>query len=411
MATYMIWEGFMDKVNAKMKTVQKKCKKYGVEFNFHETGKCEYRKFEITNDNGWKEEVTLRYVEVEAEGKAQINGWEWLASVEHTDKGNLIHSAKDVDIPTKYYTSDCYCEHCKKNVWRKYIHLVKNVETGEIKQVGQNCLRDYTQGMSAEGVAWYQSLFTGLEEEEVREPSCGYGFGSREYYDPEEVTRYMSETIRHFGYVPKNDEGKLNTATRAQDYYDVAHERRSKFTFCMDRFYKIKAEMEKIGFNAESEQATKEAHEALAWIAEQDDTHSSYIHNLKLVCSMEQVNSWHFGILASLLSTWNKSLAKEAEKKAEQAAEEHSEYVGNVGDRITFEVASTKIVTSWETDYGMMYLVKFVSVDGNVFMWRSSSIHNLPDDFELIKKITGTIKEHNEFRGVKQTFVNRCKVA
>lgn len=412
MATYMIWEGFMDKINSKMKTVEKKCKKYGVEFNFRETGNVEFRTFKQKNDDGTTEEIKLRYVEVEAEGKAQINGWEWLASVEHTSKGNLIHSAKDVTVPTKYYTSDCYCEHCKKNIWRKYLHLVKNVKTGEIKQVGQNCLADYTHGMSADGIAFYQSLFTGLEEEEGREPHCGMGgWGSSEYYDVEEVTRYMSETIRHFGFVPKNDETKLNTATRAQDFYDVAHGRRSKFVLCMDRYYKIQEEMKKVGFNAESPEATKEAHEALAWIAEQDDSRSSYLHNVKLVCSMDKVNSWHFGILASLLPTWNKSLVREAERKAKEAAEANSKHVGNIGERITFEVASTKIVTSWETDYGMMWLVKFVSVEGNVFMWRASSLNALPDDFESIKKITGTVKNHDEFRGVKQTFVNRCKVA
>lgn len=411
MATYMIWEGFMDKVNAKMKTVQKKCAKYGVEFNFRETGNEEYRTFAHKNDEGEIEDIKLRYVEVEAEGKAQINGWEWLARIEHTEKGNIIHSAKDIDIPTKYYDSDCYCEHCKKNVWRRNVHLVREIATGEIKQVGQNCLRDYTNGMSAEGVAFFQSLFTGLEEEEGREPSFSYGFANMEYYDAEEVTRYMSEVIRHFGFVPKNEDGKQTTASRTQEFYDVAHGRKSKFGLCPDRFYKVKAEMEKIGFNAESEAATKEAHEALAWIAEQDDTHSAYIHNLKLVCAMDQVNSWHFGILASLLPTWNKSLVREAEKKAEQVAEQNSEYIGEIGDRITFDVASTKIVTSWETDYGMMWLVKFVSVEGNVFMWRASSINNLPDDFELIKKITGTVKDHTEYNGIKQTFINRCKVA
>ena len=58
-----------------------------------------------------------------------------------------------------------------------------------------------------------------------------------------------------------------------------------------------------------------------------------------------------------------------------------------------------------------MWLVKFVSVDGNVFMWRASSLNALPDDFAEIKKITGTVKNHDEFRGIKQTFINRCKVA
>ena len=406
MATYMIWEGFMEKLSKRMQTVGNKCRKYGMDFTFRETGNEEYR--DVKDSEG--ETHKLRYVEVEAEGKAQMNGWRWLASIEQTEKGNLILSANDVEVPNKYYHSDCYCEHCNTNRPRKYLYLVQNTENGVIKQVGRGCLKDYTHGLSAELIAQYRSLFTGLEEAEAEIPSGGYGYYSREYYDAEEVTRYMSETIHHFGFVPKNEEGKQNTADRARDYYDVAHGRHGRFFLCPDRFYEIKREMEKIGFNPERPEAVQEAHDALAWIAEQDDSRSSYLHNLKLVCSMREVNSWHFGILASLLPTWNKSLVREAERKAQAAAEQKSGYVGKEGERITFEVASTKIVTSWETDYGTMWLVKFVSTDGNVFMWRASTLNALPDDFELIKTVTGTVKSHDEFRGVKQTFVNRCKV-
>ena len=313
----------------------------------------------------------------------------------------------------KYYTSDLYCEHCKKNVWRKNVYLVRNTETGEIKQVGKRCLQEYTNGFSAEAVAAYNALFTGMEEEEGWEPSEGGGwFGKVEYYDVEEVTRYMSETIRHFGFVPKSDDSKQSTAYRAGDFYDVAHGRRNLFPGREGekRFDEIKQTMERVGFNANSPEAVKEAHEAIEWIKAQDDSKSTYIHNLKLVCEMGEIRTYHYGILASLIPTWNKDIVRVAERKAQEAAEKASDHVGKVGERITAEVASTKVVTSWETDYGTMWLVKFVTTDGNVLMWRASSLSALPDDFELIKKVTGTVKSHDDFRGVKQTFVNRCKV-
>lgn len=408
MATYMIWEGFMEDIQKKMNTIQKKCKKYGVEFTFSLTGKEEYR---VIEDD--EEEHTLRFVEVEADGKAQLNGWEWLASVEHTGKGNIINSPRDLEIPNKYYTSDCYCEHCRKNVWRKYLYLVRNTETGEIKQIGRSCLKDYTHGLSADAVAWYQSLFTGLEEAEEQKPHFGgLGFGNYDYYDVKEVTQFMSETIRHFGYVPRVQEGKQSTASRVADYYDVAHNRMHKFSRCMDVFYRIKDEMESIGFNAESEHAVKEAEEALAWLEEQDDSRSSYIHNLKVVASLGQkCQSKHYGIIASLIPTWNKNLVKEAERKQKALKEAKSKHVGEIGDRITFDVESAVVVTSWETDWGITHLIKFVSTDGNVFMWRASTLRGLPHDFELIKKVTGTVKSHDEFRETKQTFISRCKVA
>ena len=405
--TYLIWEGFLDELAKKMRTVEKKCRKYGVEFTYRLTGNDEYR--DVKDSDG--ETHKLRYVEVEADGKAEINGWRWLARIERTENGNLIHSANDVTVPTKYYDSDCYCEHCRKNVWRRDLYLVQNTDSGEIKQVGRNCLRDYTHGMSADAIAYYASLFTGLEEMESEAPSgMGGFFRDYDYYDVEEVTRFVCETIRLFGFVPRNEDGKVTTASRVHDFYDVAHDRRGRFARCPDVFYRLKNEMETVGFNADSSSSTAEARKALDWIAAQDDSKSAYIHNLKVVVSMKEVKDCHFGILASLIPTWNKDVVREAKRKAEAAAESHSEYVGKEGDRMTFEVAKTKIITSWETDYGVMWLVKFVTVDGNVLMWRSSSVHNLPDDLETIRKVTGTVKGHEEFRGTKQTFINRCKV-
>lgn len=411
MATYMIWEGFMEKLEKKLRTVENKCRKYGLEFTYRLTGNEEFR--DVKDSEG--ETHKLRYVEVEADGKAQINGWEWLASIERTEKGNLINSAHDVEVPTKYYTSEPYCEHCRKNVWRKYTYLVRSTETGEIKQVGRGCLKDYTHGMSADGIAFYQSLFTGLEEAEAEIPSGGFGFfGKVEYYDVEEVTRFMSETIRLFGFVPKGQEGKRPTAFRAEEFYNCANNRKSFFTslrgFDEKWFNEVKRSMEEVGFDANSPSAVKEAKEALAWIAEQDDSHSSYLHNVKLICSMGEIRTWHYGILASLIPTWNKSLVREAARKAQENREKVSAHVGNIGERITFDVESTRIVTSWETDYGMMWLVKFVTTEGNVIMWRASSVNALPDDLELVRKVTGTVKDHDEFRGIKQTFVSRCKV-
>lgn len=406
MAKYMIFEGFIDELEKKMRRIGKKCAKYGVEFTYRQTGAEEYRK--VKDDTG----VThvLRYVEVEAEGKAQMGDWMWLASVEHTEKGNLIHSPRDITIPEKYYTSGGYCEHCNSNRARRYLFLVGNVKTHEVRQVGRSCVRDYTHGLDADMIAKLRSFYTGLEEAEEQEPNFGgFGFGSFEYYDVEMVTRFMCETIRHFGYVPKGQEDNWATAGRAEAYLNVAlgHVR---YFYKYEDFLAAKKEMEKVGFDANSAQATADAKAALAWIMEQDASRSAWTHNLQTLVQLGEIKTGHYGILASLIPAWNKSLAREAERKLKEAAIANSKHIGEVGERITFEVASTDIVTSWETDYGMVWLVKFVSTDGNVFMWRASSLNTLPDNFGEIKTIKGTVKSHDEFRGVKQTFVCRCKV-
>ena len=64
----------------------------------------------------------------------------------------------------------------------------------------------------------------------------------------------------------------------------------------------------------------------------------------------------------------------------------------------------TKIMTTWETDYGLTKIFKIVDVNGNVYTWKTSG--GISDD---AKEIVGTVKSHNEYRGIKQTELTRVR--
>jgi predicted histidine transporter YuiF (NhaC family) len=135
---------------------------------------------------------------------------------------------------------------------------------------------------------------------------------------------------------------------------------------------------------------------------------------LKTTCSLEYVTGRNLGILASLFPTYNRELEYQAEKAererkraAEMASEANSRHIGTVGDRITINVNSVKCVTSWETEYGVTRIYKIVDEAGNVYTWKTGNFIAEED----VKTIKGTVKEHNEFRGIKQTELTRCKVA
>ena len=98
----------------------------------------------------------------------------------------------------------------------------------------------------------------------------------------------------------------------------------------------------------------------------------------------------------------------EAKRKAERDSESGSEYVGEVKDRITVKVKSVKCVTSWETDFGITRIYKIIGEDGNIYTWKTGTYIN--EDADEIS-ITGTVKAHTEYRGVKQTELTRCRVA
>lgn len=403
MEQYSIYEGHMADLMKKITKIQNKCKKFGCEFHFAEVGE-EFKEVKDLDGNIH----TCRFVLVEAEGTAKVNDWLFVASVEHTEKGNIFAKAMtEVEIPERYRTSNPICEHCNSNRTRTATFIIMNTVTGEFKQVGKSCLMDFTNGLSANAAAWFASLKQVFEEAEEAPVSCGY---SERYYDTDEVLAYAAEVIRKFGYVKSEDSN--STKARTMDFLMV----NKGMTRWMpeDEIKRIKRDMEKVNFNPVSPEAKEMVNNALAWIQNQEAS-NDYMHNLKTVCSLKY-NPWNrIGMLVSLFPTFNRDLeiqARKAEAEAKAKAEaQASNHVGSVGDRIQISVQFVKCLTSWENTFGYYptttYLYKIVDQEGNVFTWKTSTFL---DEENLPQMITGTVKEHSEFRGVKQTALTRCKI-
>lgn len=116
------------------------------------------------------------------------------------------------------------------------------------------------------------------------------------------------------------------------------------------------------------------------------------------------------------LEIWNYKHSSEIAAFIEAKQDEHapktaSEYVGNIGDKITATVTLVGIhtYTTHFTYYGETnYIYKFADENGNTIVWKTSSFQNLNDGEKYTVK--GTIKEHSEYKGDKQTTLTRCKI-
>lgn len=399
MVQYSIFEGNMDRLEKKLNRIFNKCKKYGCEFSYRQVGE-EFR--EIKDEQGNK--YTARFVIVEAEGKAVVNGWKFIASVEHTEKGNIINRIGEIEVPAKYYTTAAICEHCNSKRYRKDTYIVMNEESGEFKQVGKSCLNDFTNGLSAEAVAQYISLF-----DELIKGEAPWGGRGERYYKTETILRYAAETIKYFGYVRTQDSGR-STSSRSFDYYCVDYD---GWWMSRELLKDLKKEMEDVNFNPNAADTVQLVKDAVSWVLSQDKD-NNYMHNLKTVCSLEYVTGGNLGILVSLFPTYNRELEYQAERAeqerkraVERAKEANSQHIGNIGDRIDVQVHSVTCLTSWETEWGITRVYKIVDVNGNVYTWKTGSYFNEDE----VKTIRGTVKEHKEYRGIKQTELTRCKVS
>jgi hypothetical protein len=82
-----------------------------------------------------------------------------------------------------------------------------------------------------------------------------------------------------------------------------------------------------------------------------------------------------------------------------------SEYVGDIKERLRDLQVTLTGARSFDGFYGTSFIYTFVCGE-NVLVWMTSSCKDIEvgDHFLL----TGTVKEHSEYKGVKQTKLSRC---
>ena len=402
MNTYRILEDNMDRLQKKLTRIRTKCNKYGCDFVYNEIGE-EFNEV-VDPTTGCKS--IQKFIVVECEGTAKVNGWRFAATLEHHDNGNIVRKLIDaVEIPEKYYTCSPECEHCHARRHRKDTYIIYNEDTDEFKQVGSSCLCDYTHGFDAEAAAAYIALFDELIEGES--PMSG-GYTSN-YYAIEDVVKYAADLVEHLGYRSSSYEGGQTTKEMVLDalHYDSGK---------ISSLFADEVEKYRAKFNPDynSEELIQYAQDAIQWVRDCEES-NSYMHNLKVLVDDEYITYKNFGYAVSIVPTYNRHIQKQvelAERAKKHEAEVSSEYFGSVKDRITLtdeNIKTIECVTSWYNDFGITLLYKIIDTEGHVFMWASST--GIRDDEDLeVTSITGTIKAHEEYKGVKQTWLTRCRV-
>lgn len=400
MSRYLIPESAIDSLEIKLATIRRKCAKYGCEFSYSRIGET-FKKVDIYGEEGRWTKVTIKAIEVEVSGTAIAeSGWRLAGKIEHLETGNVIHSFSNVAIPDRYRSVSPRCEHCNSDRHRKETYVLYHAENNSWKQVGSSCLKDFTGYVSAEMAAAIASVYTLLER--VAEDRIHIE-RSPKYFEIESVMCYAIECVKHWGY-HKAEEG--HAATRNQ-VIDLMH-----------KHMKLPASIGSVTFDPMSTtnlQTFKDMRSRLLALNANDD----YTNNLQVFLKAEDVPENGLGIVVSAVPYYNNLIAREAEQN-KLAEASNSEFIGTVGHRITVDIATVKLINIYDGYYGSTRRYQIIDVHGNVLMWDASNsiwdtvcVEDSPDG-DVVEglplQLIGTIKKHDEFRGIKQTWLTRCRV-
>ena len=298
MAQYAIYEGNLDSFNKKMERIQKKCDKYNIFFQCDEVGE-EFRRCK-TEDGV---EFTGRWVLFEVTGRVICEaGWTVLAILNKEDKGNVINVVNTfAPVPDKYFTEPLKCDHCNTNRHRKQTVLIYNIHTKAYKQVGKQCLKEYTGGLDAEMVAVFESYIKSAEDE-------GSYHGGRSkyipYYDIKDVVAYSSYLVEKEGYKKYDPYGSsLSSVDNRED------STKWKVHNMLHSTYGGK-DVEKKHY--------AEARSAISWVRKlkKGDMSNNYLQNLQIICKSGRVSKKNLGFAVSLISAYQSHLRDEARRKA-----------------------------------------------------------------------------------------------
>jgi hypothetical protein len=347
------------------------------------------------------------YYKVKIEGSApKIEGYRFLAVIQHEDGGNIIKTVPGKDnnanIKNFYDARPEYCDHCKKRRQRNDTFIITDKE-GNLRQVGRNCLTDFLGGADPRAVLFYFSIRDKIQDA-IDEASEG-SYTRREDFgtNRDELLGVASRLVRKYGYRKRPTEYDVGKPPgTAQDVWWVFFSSKRGMTPEMEKFLDDARDV--------STEDKKFADDALAWLEslpQEDFDNSTFLNNVKVALSSNVVSSKNVGFAVALLPAYMRAI--EMQRKNSDNAAKSNEWVGQVNSKITNVKVKVVDTRDIEGQYGVVQLVSFEDENGNSLKWFNSSSNRLDKDKEYLIK-SATVKGHEDYKGRKQTMLKLVKV-
>lgn len=374
-------------------------------------------------------ETVVTYVLCTVEGDApKINGWVFVARVEHHELGNVIAVAPNMDglvDTTAYRATFQKCDHCNQFRQRKDTYLVTarfpkglvrdntttpptwydeygDEFTFDILQVGSSCLKDFLGHSDPQRIIRYleniQDFVRELSSDDDDDLRFGGGPGGEPLYTTVSFLSHVAAMVRTHGWLPKGkaiDTGQVSTVERVWDNIDRIEHPKSN-----DWRYEPPV--------MPTQQDKDEASAAHEWVKQEIgaipiDKRSDFQQNLYVAAGSAAFERRSAGFVACVIDQYHRHLSRQVERSKVKRTNEH---FGEVGDRLKL-VLTVTYVFEYSGNFGPSFKHIFLSSSGHTFTWTTGTTQ-LERGAKYV--VTGTVKEHTEYKGTLQTVLTRCKV-
>ena len=328
-------------------------------------------------------------------------GWEFVATLEHTEEGTIIHNVGGKDLPQQYRDCDAWCDHCQLKRNRKDSFVVADSEF-HYKQIGRNCLSEYfgIDGTLYANMA--EIYYTASELAGASEGGESWGSSGPFFDYLDKFLAHVAEVIATEGWLSRKSarDRESEKGYPVPSTSDIAyrHMHPSIYDKASDRLYDLPS--------GRSEELAKEA---VTWCENLSDSEvqdNEYLHNIRVIARRGIVGGRQYGYAASIVSAYQRTLVDAANKAKAAQTRAVSQYVGTVKTRQEFTVMVEKVL-QFDSAYGTIHMHLMKDINGNVLVWKSTS-GTL--DVGTLLLIKATVKSHEEYHGTRQTILTRCQV-
>jgi len=315
-------------------------------------------------------------------------GWRFVAAVDSVDGGTVLRYPPGAEATVANdQVRAGECDHCRTHRARRSTVLIAHEDTGQLLQVGRSCLKDFLGHSTLPVLLTLDDVTANFDRSHTSAATS---------WDTASVLAYAWAAVETFGWTPASasEYGRLPTR-------DVV-----RLALTGGRG----ADDIRTALAPHIAEATTRASQVRDELLASLTSTAGYEANLVAILRGEAVDTRHLGLAVSAITAHQRLQADRQRVQARERAAATVDHAGAIGDKVTLSGTVTTALRVDGYTYRSPDQVMLVVDCGTAAAKMTTSAawaYQVKVGDPLT--VTGTVKAHSEWQGIKQTVLTRPK--